>query len=72
VVPRLSLAGQAGGLVVRVPFGRPQVRRRIGIIERAEHPQRAVLSMLRDELAAQAGAFGLRRRGASMAAANGE
>lgn len=72
VVPRLSLAGQAGGRVVSVPFGRPQVRRRIGIIERAEHPQRAAVSMLRDELAAQAGAFGLRRRGASAVAASGE
>ena len=61
VVPRLSLPDGPARTVLAVPFGTPPVRRRFGLIERAEHPRRDLVALLHDELVRQAGRLGARR-----------
>lgn len=52
VVPQMSIRPEMSN-IYRVPFGAPQIKRQIGIVERQSSPRKAVIETLHDVLTAK-------------------
>jgi DNA-binding transcriptional LysR family regulator len=61
IVPNVAVQDPALADLVTAPFGKPQVHRQMGLVERARNPSAAVVEALHGELARLCGAFGVER-----------
>ncbi|MGO4852904.1 LysR substrate-binding domain-containing protein [Phaeovulum sp. W22_SRMD_FR3] len=61
VVPHVALQGAEDEALLRLPFGRPQVVRRIGIVERIAAPRGEVIARLHEVLTQVCGEYGVAR-----------
>jgi DNA-binding transcriptional LysR family regulator len=61
VVPHLALQGAGEDVLMRLPFGNPQVERQIGIVERLISPRGDIIARLHEVLAEVCGPHGMKR-----------
>lgn len=61
VVPHLALQGAGEDVLMRLPFGTPQVERQIGIVERLVSPRSDIIARLHQVLAEVCGPHGMKR-----------
>jgi DNA-binding transcriptional LysR family regulator len=61
VVPHLALQGAGEDVLMRLPFGSPQVERQIGIVERLVSPRGDIIARLHEVLAEVCGPHGMKR-----------
>lgn len=61
VVPDVALSEPGAQGLVRLPFGSPQIRRQIGLVDRVPSSRGVIVDQFHDLLAASSGAYGIRR-----------
>lgn len=63
VVPHVALLEPECTPLFRVPFGKPQIHRQIGIVTRTVSPRGEIVARLHDELVQLCGQYGVKRSG---------
>ncbi|MFN4059428.1 MAG: LysR family transcriptional regulator [Paracoccus hibiscisoli] len=61
VVPDVALSEPGAEALVRLPFGTPQIRRQIGLVDRVPSNRGVIIDQFHDLLATSSGAYGIRR-----------
>lgn len=59
IVPHIFIMEPEASGLQKLPFGTPQITRRIGIIERTKNPRQAIIEELHNHVAQQCGSYGV-------------
>lgn len=61
VVPDVALSEPGAGALIRLPFGSPQIRRQIDLVDRVPSSRGVIIDQFHDLLAISSAPFGIRR-----------